>query len=127
MIKVRAIANAAVQVVNKNLPATLLASEGFEIDEAGYQTPKYSEHEISMQLQSLSTQDLEHLGVINQQGEFIYGYARGQIEAIRRASQKGADKVRFFAYGESELSEWKVTKVIESYPSWVKVLLWRQQ
>ncbi|HHR6440501.1 TPA: hypothetical protein ACS777_001208 [Providencia alcalifaciens] len=127
MIKVRAIANAAVQVVNKNLPATLLANEGFDTDEAGYQTPKYSEHEISMQLQSLSTQDLEHVGVINQQGEFIYGYASGQIEAIRRAKQKGADKISFVAYGESEVSEWLVTKVIESYPSWVKVLLWRQQ
>lgn len=126
MINVRAIANTAIQTVNKNLPATLLASDGFDTDEAGVQIPKYTPHDISMQLQSLSTQDLEHLGVINQQGEFIYGYARGQIEAIRRAKQKGADKVKFVAYGESEQSEWLVTKVVESYPSWVKVLLWRQ-
>lgn len=126
MIKVRAIANSAIQVVNKNLPATLIANEGFEIIPGGKQVPKLASYEISVQMQSLSTQDLEHLGVINQQGEFIYCYARGQIEAIRRAKDKGADKVNFVAYGESEPSEWLVTKVIESYPSWVKVLLWRQ-
>lgn len=126
MIKVRAIANSAIQVVNKNLPATLIANEGFEIIPGGKQVPKLASYEISVQMQSLSTQDLEHLGVINQQGEFIYCYARGQIEAIRRAKDKGADKISFVAYGESESSEWLVTKVIESYPSWVKVLLWRQ-
>lgn len=126
MIKVRAIANSAIQVVNKNLPATLIANEGFEIIPGGKQVPKFASYEISVQMQSLSTQDLEHLGVINQQGEFIYCYARGQIEAIRRAKDKGADKISFVAYGESESSEWLVTKVIESYPSWVKVLLWRQ-
>lgn len=126
MIKVRALANTAIQCVNKNLPAVLMANDGYEIDESGRQIAKYTESDISVQLQSLSTQDLEHLGVITQQGEFIYGYARGQISALRRAKQKGQDKLRFAAYGEDDVSIWNVTKVIESYPSWVKVLLWRQ-
>ncbi|MBC6659585.1 hypothetical protein H9I30_16440 [Morganella morganii] len=126
MIKVRALANTAIQCVNKNLPAVLMANDGYEIDESGRQIAKYTESDISVQLQSLSTQDLEHLGVITQQGEFIYGYARGQIAALRRAKQKGQDKLRFAAYGEDDVSIWNVTKVIESYPSWVKVLLWRQ-
>ncbi|EPK8197458.1 hypothetical protein Q4R51_16860 [Morganella morganii] len=126
MIKVRALANTAIQCVNKNLPAVLMANDGYEIDESGRQIAKYVESDISVQLQSLSTQDLEHLGVITQQGEFIYGYARGKISALRRAKQQGQDKLRFAAYGEDDVSVWNVTKVIESYPSWVKVLLWRQ-
>ncbi|MEG0278057.1 MAG: hypothetical protein RR510_15295 [Morganella sp. (in: enterobacteria)] len=126
MIKVRSLANTAIQCVNKNLPAVLMANDGYEIDESGKQIAKYTESDISVQLQSLSTQDLEHLGVTNQQGQFIYGYARGQISALRRAKKQGADKLRFNAYGEDEESEWLVTQVIESYPSWVKVLLWRQ-
>ncbi|HCU0244484.1 TPA: hypothetical protein OUE28_003477 [Morganella morganii] len=126
MIKVRALANTAIQCVNKNLPAVLMANDGYETDEAGATTPTFTSHDISVQLQSLSTQDLEHLGVINQQGQFIYGYARGQISALRRAQKQGADKLRFMAYGEDKESEWLVTQVIESYPSWVKVLLWRQ-
>lgn len=127
MIKVRSIANTAIQSVNPDLPATLIANEGYEIIPGGKQVPKFTSYDIRAQMQSLSTQDLEHLGVINQQGEFIYCYAKGQIEAIRRAKQKGSDKISFIAYGETEPSEWLVTKVIESYPSWVKVLLWRQQ
>ncbi|MEY0321018.1 hypothetical protein [Providencia stuartii] len=127
MIKVRSLANTAIQSVNKDLPATLLANVGYEIVPGGKQTPKFISYPINVQMQSISTQELEHLGVINQQGEFSYCYAKGQIEAIRRAKQTGADKISFVAYGESEASEWLVIKVIESYPEWVKVLLCRQQ
>lgn len=126
MINVRSLANIAIQVVNKNIPAVLMANEGYQTDDAGVNTAKFVNYDILVQLQSLSTQDLEHLGVINQQGQFIYGYARGQISALRRPKEKGADKMMFKAYGEDEKSEWLVTQVIESYPTWVKVLLWRQ-
>ncbi|PHM30023.1 hypothetical protein [Xenorhabdus innexi] len=126
MINVRTIANSLTTTVNPNISAILLTNDGYTISDSGKQAPKYTEHEITVQLQSLSTQDLEHLGVINQQGQHIYAYARGQISAIRRSKQKGSDRMRFAAYGEEEISEWNVTKVIESYPTWVKVLLWRQ-
>lgn len=126
MINVRSLANTAIQIVNKNIPAVLMANEGYQTDDAGMNTAKFVNYDISVQLQSLSTQDLEHLGVINQQGQFIYGYASGQISALRRPKEKGADKMMFKAYGEDEESEWLVTQVIESYPTWVKVLLWRQ-
>ncbi|REF28687.1 hypothetical protein BDD26_3637 [Xenorhabdus cabanillasii] len=126
MINVRAIANSLITTVNPNITAVLRVNDGYDIARSGKQVPKYSVHEISVQLQSLSTQDLEHLGVINQQGQFIYAYARGQISAIRRSKGKGSDRMRFMAYGEDEESEWNVTQVIESYPTWVKVLLWRQ-
>ncbi|UQZ10689.1 hypothetical protein M8G38_12860 [Providencia stuartii] len=126
MINVRSLANTAIQIVNKNIPAVLMTNEGYQTDDAGVNTAKFVNYDISVQLQSLSTQDLEHLGVINQQGQFIYGYARGQISALRRPKKKGADKMMFKAYGEDEKSEWLVTQVIESYPTWVKVLLWRQ-
>ncbi|KER03399.1 hypothetical protein [Photorhabdus cinerea] len=126
MIDVRGIANGLTLVVNPNIKSVLIVNNGYTIDEAGEQIPDYSEHGITVQLQSLSTRDLDHLGVINQQGQFIYAYAKGQISALRRAKDKGSDMMRFAAYGEDEASEWNVTQVIESYPSWVKVLLWRQ-
>ncbi|BET96531.1 hypothetical protein [Xenorhabdus taiwanensis] len=125
-MNVRGIANSLITTVNPNTNAVLLTNDGYTTTNSGKQIPKYTEHEIMVQLQSLSTQDLEHLGVINQQGQFIYAYARGQISAIRRTKQKGSDRIKFTAYGENEESEWNVTKVIESYPMWVKVLLWRQ-
>ncbi|PHM61191.1 hypothetical protein [Xenorhabdus ishibashii] len=125
-MNVRGIANSLITAVNPNTNAVLLTNDGYTITDSGKQIPKYTEHEITVQLQSLSTQDLEHLGVINQQGQFIYAYTRGQISAIRRTKQKGSDRIKFTAYGENEESEWNVTKVIESYPTWVKVLLWRQ-
>ncbi|MDC9596182.1 hypothetical protein [Xenorhabdus anantnagensis] len=125
-MNVREIANRLITNINPNINAVLVVNDGYTTTDSGKQIPKYSEHTVSVQLQSLSTQDLEHLGVINQQGQFIYDYARGQISAIRRTKQKGSDRMKFAAYGEDEVSEWNVTQVIESYPTWVKVLLWRQ-
>ncbi|WP_446471157.1 hypothetical protein [Xenorhabdus stockiae] len=126
MIDVRGIANNLITTVNPNIRAVLLENKGYKTTDSGKQDLEYIEHDITVQLQSLSTQDLEHLGVINQQGQYIYAYARGQISAIRRTKQKGSDRMKFAAYGEEEVSEWNVTKVIESYSTWVKVLLWRQ-
>jgi len=47
------------------------------------------------------------------------------ISAQRRNLDKGEDLLKFKAYGEDEVSTWKVTKVMESYPDWVKVLVHR--
>ncbi|WP_230585943.1 hypothetical protein [Xenorhabdus bovienii] len=126
MMNIREMANSLITTVNPNINAVLVINNGYTINEAGEQIPDYSEHDIIVQLQSLSTRDLDHLGVINQQGQFIYAYAKGQISALRRTKDKGSDRMKFAAYGEDAVSEWNVTQVIESYPTWVKVLLWRQ-
>ncbi|CDH33894.1 conserved hypothetical protein [Xenorhabdus bovienii str. Intermedium] len=125
-MNIREMANSLITTVNPNINAVLVINNGYTINEAGEQIPDYSEHDIIVQLQSLSTRDLDHLGVINQQGQFIYAYAKGQISALRRTKDKGSDRMKFAAYGEDAVSEWNVTQVIESYPTWVKVLLWRQ-
>lgn len=125
-MNLRGIANSVITSINPNIQATLRVNEGYTVDAAGNQIPKFSETEITVQPQSLSTQDLEHLNLISQQGQFIYVYANGRISALRRPMNDGNDQIVFTPYGEDEPVTWKVKQVIESFPDWVKVLLWRQ-
>lgn len=125
-MNLRNIANGVVASVNPNMVALLRVNDGFSVDEIGNQIPRYIETDITIQTQSIATADLEHLNLVNQQGQFIYAYANGQIAALRRTQGKGAEQILFTPYGEEQPCTWLVKQVLESYATWVKVLLWRQ-
>ena len=125
-MNLRGIANGIITGINPNQSAILRVNDGFESDDAGKQTPKFTEKDITIQPQSIDTADLEHLNLINQQGQYLYAYANGQISAIRRSLGLGNERIIFTPYGETEPTEWIVKRVIESYADWVKVLLCRQ-
>lgn len=124
-IRVRLLSNKMTRAVNENVDATIKVSTGYDIVTGGVQVPKYETQDVELQLQSMSTQDLAHFDFINQQGQFVYGYANGVISAIRRQLGKGQSVAIFKPYGEDELCEWTVKQVVESYNDWVKVILWR--
>lgn len=125
-LNVRGIANSIIVGVNPNIEATLKHSLGNTVDEAGNQVPQYGTETIIIQPQSLSSTDLAKLNLISRQGQFISVYAHGRISAIRRWNQKGSDQLIFAPYGETELVTWNVDRVMESYRTWVRLLLWRQ-
>ena len=121
-----AIANGMTSSVNPNMQAILKVNEGYEVDDYGDQIPKFIEHTITIQTQSMSTADLERLNYASQQGQFLYAYANGSVSALRRSQGKGAEMMTFKPYGEDVDADWMVKQVVESYPDWVKVVLWRQ-
>lgn len=125
-IRVRLLANKMTRAVNENVDAIIKVSTGYVVDDAGMQIQSYIEQPIEIQLQSMPTSDLEKFDFINQQGQFVYGYANGMIPAIRRQLQKGTSVATFKPYGEDVDSEWMVKHVVEAYNDWVKVVLWRQ-
>lgn len=125
-MNLRGIANGIITSVNPNQEAILKINNGYTVDDEGNQIPNLTETPITIQPQSIATPDLEHLNLVSQQGQFLYAYANGQISALRRSLGKGAERIVFTPYGEDVLVEWVVKQVIESYPDWVKVLLWRQ-
>ena len=125
-MNLRAIANSLTRVVNpNNTTATLMTNDGYTILPGGKKEPKYIESTIEIQTQSIESKDLQHLNLTAQQGQYNFVYANGLISAQRRNLDKGEDMLRFKAYGEDVESTWKVTKVMESYPDWVKVLVHR--
>ena len=125
-MNLRSIANSVITSVNPNQSAILKINEGNTVDDEGNQIPRLAETLITIQPQSIATSDLEHLNLTSQQGQFLYAYANGSISALRRSLGKGSERIVFTPYGEDSPVEWIVKQVIESYPDWVKVLLWRQ-
>lgn len=125
-MNLNAIANAATQAVNPNSSATLRLNSGVQVDDTGKRISTFEDFPVTVQAQSLSTQELTMFDALLQQGQMLSVYVNGQFHALRRISQKGADKLIFTAYGETSESEWLVKSVQESYPDWCRVLVWRQ-
>lgn len=125
-MNLRAIANSITRGINpNNTQATLMTNDGFDIIAGGKKVPKYIESTIEIQTQSIESDELNHLNLIAQQGQYNFVYANGLISAQRRTLSKGEDMLRFKPYGEDDEVVWKVVKVMESYPDWVKVLVHR--
>lgn len=127
MMNLRGMANSVTTGINPNIPATLRINDGFTVDDYGKQIPKFSETEIIIQPQSLSSTELFKLDLISKQGQFISVYAYGPISAKRRWLLKGNEQLIFAPYGEPDAVTWNVDRVLESYgsPNWVRLLLWR--
>lgn len=122
-MRVRMMANSITRGVNSNIPdATLLTNMGFTIAPNGKQLPSYANSTIEIQTQSIETEQLQHLNLVSQQGQYSYIYANGLISAQRRTLSLGSDLIVFAPYGESDTVAWRVLKVIESYSDWVKLL-----
>lgn len=125
MINVRRMANSMTSMVNPNRDATLRVNIGFITDDAGNQKPSFDEMPVKIQAQSLQSDESDHLGLVDRQGEFISAYAYGSISAIQRWLKRGESQLVFVPYGETEQVAWNVDKVLESYPTWVRLLLVR--
>ncbi|AIK89333.1 hypothetical protein F9891_08425 [Glaesserella parasuis] len=125
-MNLRSIANQHITTVNPNIQATLKLNTGYETSDTGKRVSKFEEFQVSIQAQSLSTQDLSLFDTLAQQGQMLNVYVSGQIHALRRISNQGADKLVFKAFGEESESEWLIKSVSESFPNWCKVVVWRQ-
>lgn len=126
MINVRGIANSLTRTVNPNISATLRVNTGYEVDDYGKQLSDYEPITIQVQPQSLKSSDKYHLDLINKQGEYITVYADGDINAIQRFLNRGSCELVFLPYGEPEPATWNVEQVLESFSTWVRLLLCRQ-
>ena len=125
-MNLRAIANSAITSINPNISAVLKLNAGIETDDTGRRVSKFEEVGVTIQTQTLSTQELAMFDSLEQQGQFLNVYVTGQFHALRRISGKGADKLKFKAYGENTESEWLIKSISESWADWCKVVVWRQ-
>ncbi|MGV7078488.1 hypothetical protein ACWA5Z_06740 [Testudinibacter sp. P80/BLE/0925] len=125
-MNLRAIANSAIVSINPNIQATLKINTGVITDDTGRRASKFEEEVVSIQPQSLSSQELSLFDSLAQQGQLLNVYITGQLHVLRRITGKGADKLIFTAYGENEPSEWLIKQVAESWANWCKVVIWRQ-
>ena len=125
-MNLRAIANSLTSTINPNIPATLLMNQGYITSVSGKRTESFIEEPVTLQIQSLSAHERQEFDGLLQQGQMLNVYITGQLHVLRRIQGKGAERLRFVAFGETEPSEWLVKSLTESWASWCKVVVWRQ-
>ena len=125
-MNLRAIANGATAAVNPNTAALLRLPDKYRTDDAGRRSTVFRDEPVTIQAQSLSAAEREQFDGLLQQGQMLSVYVSGQVHVLRRIAGKGAEKLLFTAYGESEPSEWLVKSLQESWPNWCRVVVWRQ-
>ncbi|WP_215762196.1 hypothetical protein [Acetobacter sp. P1H12_c] len=108
--------------VNPCIPADLYASDGVEDTPSGEVVPKYIECRIWIEVQAMTSQDLQQVENLNQQGDMRAVYIRGGIKTLNRPLQYGGDFIKFYD------SFWKVTQSLEEWgeAEWCKVAVTRQ-
>lgn len=124
-MNLRGLANAATVSVNPNIPVEILRSTGYTLGAGSRQVPTYAPAVTGIgQLQALDGDDLKQLEGMNVQGTmralYIYGFAAGVV----RPNQTGGDLINITnAPGFPGKREWLVTKVLEAWPDWAKLVV----
>ena len=123
MINVKALANGAIQSVNENIVGQWLQSTGrYTTDAAGHRVPEVQAVDWPMQIQPMSSGDIQFTDGLNIQGVMRSVYMLGNVQGVVRADSKGGDLLMFPQSPGRDPQPWRVIQVTESWPSWSKVI-----
>lgn len=103
--------------VNPDVPGVLRVYTGRTILPGGKPAPDYSDLDVTVQMQSLSSTDLKQVDAINIQGILQSAYLNGNFNGVNRPEQKGGDML--IVGGKT----WLVVKVVELYPDWCHLIV----
>jgi hypothetical protein len=123
MFDVRMIANQVSQVTNPNISMTWLKSTGYTTSASGARTPTTTSQVISAQVQGLSSEDLKHTDGLNIQGVMRSVHIFGNVQGVVRIDQQGGDILQFQELPGGAIRNWKVIQVMETWPTWSRVLV----
>lgn len=117
-----AMASPLVEMVNPLTDATLRRYVGNRQDDDFSTVPIYEEIAVQIDVQALSTSDLQFVENIQQQSDMRAVYLRGNAGALNRPLQQGGDLLVF------DGAEWLITQVLEQWEGeqWRKVICTRQ-
>jgi hypothetical protein len=126
----RTIANQVSNTVNPNIIVSVRTSNGFTLGAAGRQTPLYNPAVVGpAQIQALDNSDLKKIEGMNLTGSLRALYPKGSLAGVIRPDSKGGDLVTIAAApGVPALfvGVWLISKVLESWPLWTKVVIVKQ-
>lgn len=124
MIDVYDLANSAVQEINPDGPALFYASDGYEIGTGRRQVPKYKPAQsVLIQEQGVSARALAHLHSLNIQGVLRSVHIRANAQGVVRVNRRGGDLLYFPELPGGTPYVWKVVQVLETWPTWARVIV----
>jgi hypothetical protein len=116
------IASSAIGAVNPFITGTVTPAAAYTTGADFVQVPGYGTPiTAQMQVQALSTRDLQHMDSLNIQGNFRKVWLNGNWNGVIRPEGKGGDLVTFLG------QNWLVVSVLEQWPDWTSVAVALQQ
>ncbi|HCL5936742.1 TPA: hypothetical protein N2O04_000268 [Citrobacter freundii] len=116
-MNLRGIANSATRTINQNVDGVFRINIGFTTLPGGKREQTYSNVDVEVQMQELSSTDLRQIDAINIQGILKSAYLNGNFNGVNRPEQKGGDIL--IVDGQ----EWLTVKVPELWPDWCRVIV----
>lgn len=116
-MNLRGIANSATRAINPNVNGVFRINTGFTTLPGGKREQTYSNVDVEVQMQELSSTDLRQVDAINIQGILKSAYLNGNFNGVNRPDQKGGDIL--VVNGQ----KWLVVKVPELWPDWCRVIV----
>lgn len=126
LIDVRKLANPITQVTNENQLITWNQSTGYTTNPAGKRVPTSTETSIQAQIQGLSGEDLKHIDGLNMQGVFRSVHMFANIQGVVRIDAQGGDTLVFPEIPGGANKTWLITNVMETWPTWSRVIVMLQ-
>lgn len=123
MIDVRVIANSVTPITNENMSITWLQSNGYTTNDAGKRVPTTKTKKIDAQVQGISAERLKQIDGLNLEGVYRSIHLYGDSEGVIRVDQKGGDIFQFPEVPNGKIRNWKVVQVMETWPTWSRVLV----
>lgn len=125
-LNLRNIANSVTRTVNPNVLATIRHSTGYTTGDDGTQIPSFSEFTVPVQVQPITTGDIQKLEALNIQGVHRAIYVSAEVEAQIRVDKQGGDQIVFPAgvmpEDNGNPTMWIVTAVLEVFGTrWRKI------
>lgn len=122
-MNLHAIVRPAIGAVNPDTLGTLFSCTGYTTAANGKQRPTYDRTDnVGMQVQPLSSKEIEHLDSLNIQNASRAVYVNGIVKGIDRKSGAGGDLLEFNG------ATWLVVAVLETWDgaTWTKVAVTKQ-
>lgn len=120
------IAAGAIGVVNPFVTGTIQRSTGSTTNADYSKTPTYTTFaDVPMQVQALSTEDLQQLDGTNQNGTNRAVYMNGRSDGVVRSQLLGGDLITLT--DGPNAGTWLVTKVPEQWGEWNHAIITLQQ
>lgn len=115
-LNLHATARAAIQSVNKDIPAIYKASIPYTVNAPGKQLPQYAAPvTVKIQSQPPSGKDLAHINFLNIQGTVRTVYLYSNPHAIQRIAAKGGDLLIFPSFVGGPSYTWLVKAIAERW------------
>lgn len=111
------IVRGAITSVNPDVTGVLKVNSGFTTAPGGKRVQSYTDVDVIVQMQSLSSTDLKQIDAVNIQGILRSAYLNGNFNGVNRPEQKGGD---ILMIGDER---WLVVKVPELWPEWCRVII----